>query len=240
MSRIVSGKMRLDVQPVDLPRHRAATRSTPCTPAADAKGVRSRRCVDPHAGAVSGDPGSAAAGRLEPAVQRREVHAARAAASRCACERVNSHVEVGGQRHGHRHPPDFLPHHLRAVPPGATRARRASTAASGSDWRSRGTSSRCTAARFTRRATAGQGATFRVRLPLMIVASRAACRPPRASAVGTSRRRDDALPDLRDVRVLVVDDDRDALTMVREIMETAGAQRVGGDSAARRSTRCSS
>ena len=55
MNRIVSGKIRLDVQPVDLPPIvNAAIDSV--LPSAEAKGITVRRTIDPHAGPVIGDP----------------------------------------------------------------------------------------------------------------------------------------------------------------------------------------
>jgi len=69
----------------------------------------------------------------------------------------------------------------------------------------------------------GQGATFRVVLPLMIVHPERHAEkrvPPRTRSTSAGM----AIPDLQDVRILAVDDDRDALAMVREILETTGAQ----------------
>ena len=55
VSRIVSGKIRLDVQPVELPLivHNAVAT---VQPAADARQVRLQTIVDPRVGPVSGDP----------------------------------------------------------------------------------------------------------------------------------------------------------------------------------------
>src|SRR6185369_9254175 len=55
ISRIVSGKIRLNVQPVDLPTV-ARNAIDAIAPAAEAKGVRVETVVDPHAAPVSGDP----------------------------------------------------------------------------------------------------------------------------------------------------------------------------------------
>ena len=49
VSRIITGKLRLDVQPVDLPRRRATTPSTPCARPPTRKGVRIE-AVDRSAG----------------------------------------------------------------------------------------------------------------------------------------------------------------------------------------------
>src|SRR5215831_6914041 len=55
ISRIVSGNLRLDVQPVELPLvvHNAVAT---VQPAADAKGIRLQTMVDSRVGPVSGDP----------------------------------------------------------------------------------------------------------------------------------------------------------------------------------------
>jgi signal transduction histidine kinase len=56
VSRIVSGKIRLDVQPVELPLIVDNAVAT-VQPAAHAKGVRIQTMVDPRVGPVWGDPG---------------------------------------------------------------------------------------------------------------------------------------------------------------------------------------
>src|SRR6185436_806610 len=55
VSRIVSGKMRLNVQPVDIPLviHEAIET---VKPAADAKRIRVHAVIDPQVGPISGDP----------------------------------------------------------------------------------------------------------------------------------------------------------------------------------------
>src|SRR5262249_4691523 len=55
MSRIVSGKLRLDVQPVNPLGFVSAAIET-VRPAADAKGIRLEQVLDPNAGPISGDP----------------------------------------------------------------------------------------------------------------------------------------------------------------------------------------
>jgi signal transduction histidine kinase len=73
MSRITSGKMRLDVQRVDLPDvvNAASSRSTP--PQGQRDGADGPR---PDCRSVTGDP--ACGDRVEPAEQRRQVHPKRA------------------------------------------------------------------------------------------------------------------------------------------------------------------
>ena len=55
MSRIISGKLRLDVQPVDPLSFIEAALET-VRPAADAKDIRLQKVLDPPAGPVAGDP----------------------------------------------------------------------------------------------------------------------------------------------------------------------------------------
>ena len=56
MSRITSGKMRLDVQPVEPVTFIEAAIET-VRPAADAKSIRLETVLDPAAGPIAGDPG---------------------------------------------------------------------------------------------------------------------------------------------------------------------------------------
>ena len=81
MSRIISGKVRLDVQEVDLESVVRASIET-VRPAADAKNVRVQAVLDPLAKPVSGDPQPPATGLLEPAQQTPSSSRPRAAASR--------------------------------------------------------------------------------------------------------------------------------------------------------------
>ena len=68
----------------------------------------------------------------------------------------------------------------------------------------------------------GQGATFRVRLPLMIVHPE----PLVTRREHPRTERLDPLSELADlggIRVLAIDDEQDALTLLRVVLETAGA-----------------
>jgi CheY-like chemotaxis protein len=76
----------------------------------------------------------------------------------------------------------------------------------------------------------GQGTTFRVRLPVMIVHAdpRAATRQhPHAATTGNELH----MPDLAGVRIVAVDDDLDARSLVRDILSAAGADVHTADSA---------
>ncbi|MEZ0266515.1 MAG: GAF domain-containing protein [Phycisphaerae bacterium] len=108
MSRIISGKVRLDVQRVDLaPVVRAAIETV--QPTADARGVRVQAILDPAARPVSGDPG-----RLQQVFWNLLSNAIkftpRGGRVQVLLGRVNSHLEVSVTDTGEGIRPEFLPH----------------------------------------------------------------------------------------------------------------------------------
>jgi signal transduction histidine kinase len=220
ISRIVSGKIRLNVQPVDFPDIvRDAVDAI--APAADAKGVRVETLVDPQAAPISGDPE-----RLQQVLWNLLSNAVkftnRDGKIQVRLECVDSHLEVTIADTGVGISPGFLPHVFERFRQGdacITRERgglglglaiaRQLTELHGG-----------TIEAFS--AGIGQGATFRIKIPLMIVrpASEAGSRVhPRAQA----RTGKASLADLRGVRVLAVDDEQDALFLLSEVLEAAGA-----------------
>jgi signal transduction histidine kinase len=108
ISRIVSGKMRLDVQPVELPLivHNAVAT---VQPAADAKGVRVQTVIDPHVGPMSGDPN-----RLQQVAWNLLSNAVKFTPKKgrvqVRVERVNSHIDIVVSDTGIGIRPDFLRH----------------------------------------------------------------------------------------------------------------------------------
>ena len=108
VSRIVAGKIRLDVQPVELPLvvHNAVAT---VQPAADAKSVRLQTIIDPRVGPVSGDPD-----RLQQVVWNLLSNAVKFTPKngrvQVRVERVNSHIEIVVSDTGGGIRPDFLPH----------------------------------------------------------------------------------------------------------------------------------
>ena len=130
--------------------HRGGARDGAARGRGEGRSGSSKR-LDPAAGPGRRRPEPPAAGRLEPAVERDQVHARRAAGSRSllAARRARtSRSRV--RRHRHRHQARVPAARLRALPPGGRLARRASTAGSASASRSSSSSSSCTAARSRR------------------------------------------------------------------------------------------
>jgi PAS domain S-box-containing protein len=221
VSRIVSGKLRLDVQPVELPliiENAVAT----VRPAADAKGVRIQTTLDPRVGPVSGDPNrlqQIAWNLLSNAVK----FTPRGGRVQVRLERVNSHVELVVSDTGLGIAPDFLPHvfeRFRQADPIATR-------------KAGGLGLGLALVRHivemhggtvdASSAGEGQGATFRVRFPLMIVhPERAVSRRehPRTERLSALTE----LGDLSGVRVVAIDDEDDAIKLLRVVLDAAGAQ----------------
>ena len=104
----MSGKLRLNVQPVDYPQIvRNAIDSVAV--AADARGVRIETVLDPQAGPCSGDPN-----RLQQVFWNLLTNAvkftSRGGKVQVQLGRVNSHVEVSVADTGVGISPEFLPH----------------------------------------------------------------------------------------------------------------------------------
>jgi len=221
VSRIVSGKLRLDVQPVDLSlvlQNAVAS----VRPAADAKNVRLQAIIDPGVGPVSGDPDRlqqvawnllSNAVKFTPKGGRVQVH----------LQAVNSHVEIVVSDTGAGIAPDFLPfvfERFRQAEAVATRHHgglglglaivRHLVEMHG------GTVEAASPG-------AGKGATFTVRLPVMIVHRKVrqdSTEHPRSERIRPLK----GLKGLEGVRVVAVDDEADALSLLRTVLESAGAQ----------------
>jgi signal transduction histidine kinase/CheY-like chemotaxis protein len=221
ISRIVSGKIRLNVQPVDFPEVvRGAVDALAL--AADAKGVRVETVLDPHATPISGDPE-----RLQQVLWNLLSNAVkftnRGGKVQVRLERVNSHVEVTVSDTGIGIPPEFLPHlfeRFRQADASITRERgglglglsiaRQLTEMHGG-----------TLEAFS--GGPGHGATFRLSIPLMVVYPVRDDEPrvhPRSGQGAAAI----SVGDLQHVHVLAVDDERDALSLVTEVLESAGAR----------------
>jgi len=222
VSRIAAGKIRLNVQSLDLPVVMHDALAT-VMPAAEAKGVRIQSIVEPDIGPVSGDPD-----RLQQVMWNLLSNAVkftpRGGHVQVRLQRANSHIEISVSDSGVGIREDFLPHlfeRFRQADSTTTRAHgglglglaiaRQIVELHGG-----------TIHAFS--GGEGKGATFRIELPAIVHSAVVVSAEPRVhprTQVRVTPMHDHALSD---VRVLAVDDDADALNLVREILETAGAQ----------------
>jgi signal transduction histidine kinase/ActR/RegA family two-component response regulator len=228
-SRITSGKLRIDVQPVD-PKTIVEAALETIQPAAEAKGIRIEKILDPAAGPVSGDPG-----RLQQVMWNLLSNAIKFTPKQgkvqVLLERVNSHIEISVTDTGIGFKPEFLAHVFERF-----------RQADGSTTRRHGglglglsiVKHLVELHGGTVRAASpgeGKGATFTIHLPLALVHRKPEARERlHPKAPRTAAARDFKLPDLSGIRVLVVDDEVDGRDLVRFVLEDCGAEVVTAES----------
>ena len=218
LSRVLAGQLRLDVQRVALVDViRAAIESA--QPAADAKGVRVESILDARRGIVSGD-----AGRLQQVVWNLLSNAIKFTPKggkvQVLLERVDSHIEISVSDTGIGIPAEFLPQLF------ARFSQRDSTAARSYGGLGLGLAISKQLVELhggsihAKSPGEGQGATFIVRLPLVLVEDKGT---PREAITDEAGDEAPVLPELHGTRVLVVDDETDARELVRRVLESRGA-----------------
>jgi len=227
VSRIVSGKLRMNVQAVELSQivHEAAETSQP---AADAKGIRLDVIVDPRGTQVSGDPD-----RLRQVLWNVCSNAVkfseRGSRVEVRLERVNSHVEVTVSDTGIGIEPEFLPHLFERFSQADAGIRRAHSGLGLGLAISRHLVELQGGRISAHSDGLGRGSTFRIELPVRGVAAvdgdEIRVHPCAAGPAAALH-----VPRLDGIRILVVDDDRDALALSREILEVTGATVTTADS----------
>jgi signal transduction histidine kinase/CheY-like chemotaxis protein len=234
MSSIISGKVRLDVQRVDLSSVIAATIET-VRPAMQSKEIRLQTVIDPMAGPVRGDPN-----RLQQVFWNLLTNAVKFTPKggriQIALERVNSHLEVEVSDNGAGISPDFLPHvfdRFRQADASSTRTHgglglglsivKQLVELHG------GTIS-------AKSAGPELGSTFRIALPVMpTTADPADADPARQHprrAVDAAKIEDILATNLEGVEVLVVDDESDARALVERLLTDSKARVITAASVA--------
>jgi PAS domain S-box-containing protein len=223
MSRIISGKLRLDVQRLDLTTVVRAAAET-VGPAAAAKDIRLQLVLDPLAGPVSGDPS-----RLEQVfwnlLSNSIKFTPKGGRVQVILERIESHVEVRVIDSGEGIDPAFLPYVFdRFRQADAATTRRHGGLGLGLAIVKQLVEMHGGSVRVESPGV-GQGSTFVVSLPLMVVDSRPDPEPERRQQVVEPEAPavDDACLSLAGVRVLVVDDEADARTLLRRVLEDCDA-----------------
>ncbi|HWW75831.1 MAG TPA: ATP-binding protein, partial [Pyrinomonadaceae bacterium] len=230
VSRIITGKLRIDVRPVD-PNSFIEAAVEAVRPAAEAKGVRLQKVMDTGVVSVSGDPV-----RLQQVVWNLLSNAVkftpRGGRVQVRLERVNSHIEVCVSDTGAGIAPEFLPHvfdRFRQADMGTTRHHgglglglaivRHLVELHGGTVRAESPGE-------------GQGATFTVLLPVAPVYT------PEAAETRVHPAARETLPAfecpdrLDGLRVLVVDDEQDTREMLRAGLGHCGAVVTTAGSAA--------
>jgi PAS domain S-box-containing protein len=108
VSRIITGKLRIDVRPID-PTIFTEAAIEAVQPAAEAKGVRIVKVIDTGASSVPGDPV-----RLQQVIWNLVSNAVkftpRGGRIQVQLERVNSHIEIAVSDTGQGIPAEFIPH----------------------------------------------------------------------------------------------------------------------------------
>ncbi len=220
MNRIISGKVRLDVQRVDLvPIIEAAIESV--KPMATARQIRLTSVLDPHVGQVSADPG-----RLQQVLWNLLTNGVKftpkAGRVHVALGRVNSHLEISVSDTGEGITAEFLPHvfdRFRQADGTITRRHRGLglglAIVKNLVELHGGTAS-------VESAGLNQGSTFYVCLPAAV-----ATLPPdpdrRHPRTALPRELPGEHPDLTGLEILVVDDEPDARELINRILSRCGA-----------------
>jgi CheY-like chemotaxis protein len=217
--RIISGKLRLDIQPINLvPVIHAAVESL--RTAADAKGVNIHMLLDPAAGTVSGD-----ISRLQQVVWNLLSNAIKFTPKggriTLALSREKQYAQIAVMDTGQGIAREFLPHvfeRFRQADPSSRRAQgglglglaivrhlielQGGTVTAKSDG-------------------VGQGATFTVQLPsvLSAMSQTGETKSPRVR----EGQNDEPRCDLHNVRVLLIDDERDTREIISRAFRDSGA-----------------
>ena len=221
MSRIISGKVRLDVQRVDLPAVVAAAIDT-VRASASAKGVRLQTIIDPLNAPVTGDPN-----RLQQVFWNLLSNAIKFTPKggrvQVLLERVDSHVEVSIIDTGEGISPEFLPYVFdRFKQADASTTRRHGGLGLGLAIVKQLVELHGGSVRVKSSGT-GKGASFIVSLPMTVLHP---LQEPWERGHPQSKPRD--LPSvpaisLNNVSVLVIDDELDARNLLKLLLESAGA-----------------
>ena len=226
MSRITTGKVHARDAARGCRLRSSKPPSSPCVQPQTPKGFASetllrRRCAH----AYRGDPGSAAAGGLEPADQRRQVHPEGRATSRSCWNRVGAHARLSVSDTGQGIAPDFLPlvfDRFRQEDASTTRKHGGLGLGLAIVWTlvelHGGTVN-------VESAGENQGATFVVDLPLSPDRAERKSKGAFVPSAATEHVLDEREPHgLAGVKVVFVDDDLDSRELVQRVLTECGAQ----------------
>lgn len=228
-SRIITGKMRLEVRPVELgPLIEIVVDAV--RPAADARSIHIQMVLDPLTSSISGDPQ-----RLQQIIWNLLTNAIKftpkGGSVEVRLERIESHVELAISDTGQGIEPEFLPHVFdRFLQSDSSSTRRHGGLGLGLSIvrqlvELHGGSVKALSP------GAGAGTTFKVILPLMSVHYvQSHVEEMRPTSIVT-KPPIDSQPSLAGVRVLVIDDEPDACELIAAVLAGRGAEVVAVESA---------
>ena len=220
MSRIMAGKMRLNVQQVALSDVINAAIDT-VKPAADGRGIRVQSVIDPTV-IVSGDPG-----RLQQVLWNLLTNAVKFTPKggfiRVVMQRVNSHVEVSVVDSGQGMTAAFIAHAFERFRQADSSETQKTTGLGLGLSIVKNLIEMHGGSIQAMSEGVGKGSTFLINLPLAVVHSADEERVHPRSAIASSPTEVRGIS-LRGVKVLVVDDEADARELVRRVLATAGAE----------------
>ncbi|HEX8456527.1 MAG TPA: PAS domain S-box protein [Pyrinomonadaceae bacterium] len=225
-SRIITGKLRLEMRVVDPAAVVAAAVET-ARPAAEAKDIRLQTAFDTHSAPISGDPD-----RLQQVVWNLLSNAIKftpvGGRVEVSLERAASHVRISVSDTGRGIAPEFLPHvfdRFRQADQTTTRTHgglglglaivRQLVELHGGSVR-------------VESAGEGQGTTFTVALPLVPFERH----EPAAAGAQATANEQTCPPELANLRVLVVDDEADTRELVAAVLASCGAHVIQAATAA--------
>jgi PAS domain S-box-containing protein len=222
VSRIISGKLRLDVRTVDLIFIINAAIDS-IRPAAEGKGIRLQTMLDPAAGPISGD-----ADRLQQIVWNLLTNAVKFTPKggriQVKVQRINSHVEIVVSDSGVGINKEFLPYvfdRFRQADASITRTHGGlglglSIVRQLVDLHGGGVS--------VQSEGEGKGTTFTITLPFVGVVTNQndaeAVHPTQGDEISSF----EGLPSLQGLKVLVVDDEADTRELIREVLKECGSE----------------
>jgi PAS domain S-box-containing protein len=220
VSRIITGKMRLAVRPVDLKSVVESALET-VRPAAELKAIRLHGMLDPRAAPITGDPD-----RLQQVVWNLLMNAVKFTPKggqvQVQLRRINSHVEIVVSNTGQGIESDMLPVIFERFRQGDSSSTRMHTGLGLGLALVKHLVELHGGTVVAQSAGKDRGATFIVKLPLTLAeipAGPAARVHPTAAPIEPTAEG----PRLDGLRVLVVDDEPDALELASTILSTAGA-----------------
>jgi CheY-like chemotaxis protein len=219
VSRMITGKMRLEVRSVDL-KSVVEQALDAARPAADAKEIRIQAVLDPRAGPVTGDPD-----RLQQVVWNLVLNAVKFTPKggrvQVSLQQVDSHVEIVVSDTGQGITSAVLPYVFDRFRQADSSSRRAHTGLGLGLALVKHLVELHGGSVSAQSPGEGLGATFVVKLPVAL-ASPALDHLTRAQAAARSDGRTPRTA-LGGLRVLVVDDDPEALELATAILSGAGA-----------------